>query len=87
MSDFTHFATSGTFTATGTATALTASLKQLQQGIWIQVRTGAADVEVIDAGGPTVGVLVSAGTPVFFPCDSFNDLLVKGSAAVYYWAF
>jgi hypothetical protein len=87
MAEFTAKPTSGTFTATGTASVLTASEKQLSQGIWIQVRTGDATVEVIANDGATVGINVIAGTEKFFPCDSFNDVLVKGSDSVYYWAF
>ena len=87
MAEYTSKAMSGTATATGTAAVISASQKQLSDGIWIQVRSGAADVEVIANDGSTVGILVTAGAERFFPCDSFNDLLIKGSAAVYYWAF
>jgi hypothetical protein len=87
MAEFTPKPISGTFTATGTASVLSSSEKQLKQGIWIQVRTGDAVVEVIANDGSTVGINVAVGTDRFFPCDSFNDLLVKGSDSVYYWAF
>lgn len=86
MAEFTHKPVSGKYTATGTASVISASEKQLQSGIWIQVRTGDATAEVI-AAGQTEGINVTAGTEKFFPCDSFNDVLVKGSDDIYYWAF
>ena len=85
MADFSQAAMSGSGTATGTATVISSSEKQLQAGVWIQVRTGDADVEVI-ANGSSVGILVTAGSPMFFACDSFNDVLVKGSDTFYFWA-